>query len=346
MKGFTAQGNSVTYGLLGIKNVGSDFISRIIEERQNGPYTELYDFCNRLQGREFNKRAVESLIRCGAMDCFGTNRRAMLQALPSIVSQLESDRRKNVEGQMGFFELTASDSAQAYVYPEVPEFSKSELLQMEKEMTGLYLSGHPVDKYQNMIASGQCAPVSELLEADSDPSSRYKDNMIVNVIGVINHVTSKTVRNGGVMAFMPIEDIGGSIEVILFPKTLSAFQNIVKEGNIVMVTGKLSIEEEKEPKILAERVLSADSIPQAAKQAPKKKRRGLFLRFESASDPRIEQVKQVLSKTGRGSTPLYFYYLDNKAYDLQPEEASPIVTKEILEKIHVIIGEPNTAFVE
>lgn len=355
LKGFTATGKTISYGLLGIKNLGSEFIKRIIEERQNGPYTELYDFCSRLQGREFNKRAVESLIRCGAMDSFGVSRRAMLQALPVIAGQLEADRRRNVEGQMGFFELTATDTEPVYTYPQVEEFHQTELLQMEKEITGLYLSGHPVDKYQPLIDSGRCAPVSELLEAGSDLHSRYRDNMIVNVIGVINHVTAKTVRNGGVMAFLTIEDTGGAIEAILFPKTLSAYQSLAEEGAVVMVTGKLSLEEEKEPKLLTERLLAADKIsvsPTADKisvspAAEKKRRRkGLFLRVASCEDVRLKQVQQLLAGADAGTTPLYYYYNDTKKYDPRPAQEFLTITPALLTKIYGIIGRENTAFVE
>lgn len=346
LKGFTASGSTISYGLLGIKNLGSEFINRIIQERENGPYTELYDFCSRLQGREFNKRAVESLIRSGAMDSFGTNRRAMLQALPAIASQLEADRRRNVEGQMGFFELTASDKEPAYTYPDVPEFSSAEMLKMEKEITGLYLSGHPVDKYQQLIDADKCASISELLEAGSDLHSRYQDNMIVNVVGIINHVTTKTVRNGGVMAFVTIEDTSGSIEIILFPKIFSAHQNMVEEGTVVMITGKLSLEEEKEPKLLTERLIGADKIPLGSSSEKKHKRKGLFLRVASREDPKLAQVKQLLSHMAKGEAPLYFFYTDEKKYDLQPESDFPKVTVDLLDEIRAIIGAENTAFVE
>lgn len=346
MKGFTSNGSVISYGLLGIKNVGSDFIDRIIAERANGPYMELYDFCTRLQGREFNKRAVESLIRCGALDCFGINRRSMLQALPSIAGQLEAERRRNVEGQMGFFELTASDTASAYDYPQVSEFSKPELLKMEKEMTGLYLSGHPVDKYQPLIDSGRCASVGELLEAEGDPHSRYRDNMKVSVVGVINSVTTKTVRNGGVMAFLTVEDTEGSIEVILFPKTFSAYQKLVEEGQVVVVTGRLSLEEEKEPKLLVEQIFLAEKSQILAPQEKKQKRKGLFLRFDSEKDPRLPLVQERLQNAQRGETPLCFFYNDSKQYDFRPAEEAPCVTTVLLDEICTILGQENTAFIK
>ncbi|MDE5670974.1 MAG: DNA polymerase III subunit alpha, partial [Eubacterium sp.] len=150
VKGFFADGNVINYGLLGIKNLGSEFIKDIIKERRNGQYSDLFDFCSRLINLgHFNRRAVESLIRCGALDSLGSNRRAMLQALPALVSNLEEHRRKTMYGQVGFFDLGTDDNAFGFDFemPDVDEFPKNELLKMEKEITGLYLSGHPLDKY-------------------------------------------------------------------------------------------------------------------------------------------------------------------------------------------------------
>ena len=172
--GFSANGNVINYGLLGIKNIGSEFINDIIKERKNGKYESLFDFCSRLQTAHFNRRAAESLIRCGALDSLGANRRQMLQALPPLVSNLDEIRRKTMYGQVGFFELGGKDSFGVdFEMPDVPEFPQAELLKMEKEMTGLYLSGHPLDKYDKIIEKLGYVRTSDLLEAESNPLAVY-----------------------------------------------------------------------------------------------------------------------------------------------------------------------------
>ena len=150
MKGFTANGKVINYGLLGIKNLGNDFIEDIIKERKNGDFADIFDFCSRMQNGKFNRRAVESLIRCGAMDCFAANRKQMLQALPVLVTNIEEKHRRTMYGQVGLFDIN-DDFGDTFELPDLKEFSKSELLQMEKEMTGLYLSGHPMDKYEDYV---------------------------------------------------------------------------------------------------------------------------------------------------------------------------------------------------
>lgn len=354
-KGFTANGKVITYGLLGIKNVGSDFIDKIINERQtNGYFTDLYDFCYRLKGRDFNKRAVESLIKCGAMDCFEQNRRQMLQALPTITAQIESERRLNVEGQLGFFELTNDASASSFAYPVLDEFPNSQLLKMEKEMTGLYLSGHPVEKYSAFAASSKFAQIGDLI---SEENTQYSDKQNVRVLGIITDVVEKEVKRGGIMAFATIEDVTGSVETIIFPKILAAYSSFVSPGNIVVVDAVLSIEEEKGAKLIVNSVHDAsrafseaqkrshESSTAQTQAASKKKRHGLFVRFSSADDERIERVKSILSQH-KGTVPLAFYYLDEKRYDFFPENRNVYVDDEIIGKISTFMGQENVVFVK
>ena len=171
MQGFTPNGRVINYGLLGIKNVGREFVDDIVKERENGDFKDLPDFCLRMQDRHFNRRAVESLIKCGAMDCFELNRRQMLQALPSIATNIENYRQSTRYGQVAFFELGGNDSPLEFDVPNVDEFPKAELLKMEKEMTGLYLSGHPMDKYSDLCEKLGFANIGELLESANDDMS-------------------------------------------------------------------------------------------------------------------------------------------------------------------------------
>lgn len=356
MKGFFASGNIINYGLLGIKNLGSEFINDIIKERENGKFKNLFDFCSRLQTGHFNRRAVESLIRCGALDSLGANRRAMLQALPALVSNLEDYRRKTMYGQVGFFDLGTDDNAFGFEFemPNVDEFPKNELLKMEREMTGLYLSGHPLDKYDSVINELGYARTIDLLEADGE-LSKYKDGGRVTIAGIISGITVKQTRNGKNMAFVTIEDLFGSIEIIVFPNTLESYNQFIIPGGVITVNGTLSLEEEKDAKVLANVISGApekgrasynDKSGQSKEDTQKKnKKSGLFLRFASRSDEKIEKAKTVTAIFD-GQYPLYFYYADEKKYELQNRSLFVDVNETMLQELSRILGKENVAFVE
>jgi DNA polymerase-3 subunit alpha len=353
MKGFTANGNVINYGLLGIKNLGNDFIEDIIKERQKGDFVNLFDFCDRMQNSHFNRRAVESLIRCGALDCFGSNRRQMLQGLPVLATNIEEKHRQTMYGQVGFFDIN-DDFGNSFDLPDVNEFSKSELLQMEKEMTGLYLSGHPMDKYDDFVKKSFCANTYELLEVGKNQMSQYKDGSNVNLCGIITHITVKQTRtNKANMAFVTLEDLYGTIEVILFPKTFLQYQSLIADNNVIAVSGTLSVEEEKDPKILVNTVCKPNlSKPLAKpagyaykqKEAAKQKRTGLFLKFDSANDVRINVAKAITQKN-RGTLSLYFYYADTKKYALQPKECYVDVNDNMLFELKQILSDKNVAVI-
>ncbi|MCC8074002.1 MAG: DNA polymerase III subunit alpha [Clostridiales bacterium] len=351
MKGFTANGKVINYGLLGIKNVGSEFIDEVIAERKNGAYTDLLDFCKRLQGGHFNRRAVESLIRCGAMDSFGANRRQMLQALPALVSNLEDYRRNTQYGQVGFFDLGKGDGMSFdFDIPDVSEFPKTELLKMEKEMTGLYLSGHPMDKYDDICRSLKYQTTLELLENGRESLPKYKDKSMVHVCGIVTHTTLKQTRNGSTMAFVTLEDLYGSIEIIVFPKTLEKSSNLLYDGSIISVFGNLSVEEEKDAKVLAGEITMPPTREQVKNQpvkpekAEKKKRKpGLFLRFNNKEDEKIALAKRV-TRIFEGTIPLYFYYIDSGKYELQPSTEFVEVNKTELAELRRILGDENVVF--
>ena len=345
MKGFTANGKVINYGLLGIKNLGNDFIEEIIAERKNGDFESLFDFCDRMQSGRFNRRAVESLIRCGALDNLGANRRQMLQGLPVLVTNLEEQRRKTMYGQVGFFDLS-EDFGVEFTLPEVQEFPKNELLQMEKEMTGLYLSGHPMDKYEDYIRSAGCKRTFEVLEA-ANATSALKSGDTVTLCGIITHITIKQTRsNKANMAFVTLEDLYGTLEIVLFPKVFAQYASLVRDGEVIAVSGTLSVEDEKDAKILVNTVFKPGAAPppQQKTTVRQSKRRGLYLKFDSKDDPRIDKVNIVLSIFD-GDMPLYFYYGDEKKYHRLPPSQNTAVNDTMLAEIGRILGDKNVAVI-
>lgn len=343
MKGFTAASDKViNYGMLGIKGVGNDFIEDIIKERQNGKFSSLKDFCERMQGTRFNRRAVESLIRCGALDNLGANRKQMLQVLPILLSSIEERYRKTMYGQVGLFDLGNEKATDEIKLPQVDEFSKNELLQMEKEITGLYLSGHPMDKFDAYVESSGCVRTYDVLEAGKS-GARLKDSAKVSLCGIINHITVKQTRsNKANMAFVTLEDLYGSVEVILFPNTFTRFASQITQGNVITVNGTVSVEEDKESKILVNSVSLPKETPTA--QSQKKKRTGLFLKFSSHNDKTVDEAKKILA-SHKGSLPLYFYFEDTKKYELAPKDNFVAQSETLISELRALLGDGNVALI-
>lgn len=345
LKGFTANGRVINYGLLGIKNIGSEFIDDIVNERKNGEFTSLTDFCQRMQEGHFNRRAVESLIRAGAMDCLGANRRQMLQVLPALLTNLDNYRQSTRYGQVGFFELGGGDSFSFDVeMPDVSEFPKNELLKMEKDMTGLYLSGHPMDKYADICKHLGYADTIDLIEAGKEEMSKYRDRSNVKICGIITHTTLKQTRNNASMAFVTLEDLYGSIEVIIFPKTLEQYQNLIYDGSMISVSGNLSIEEEKDAKVLAGVIEAPPTdVKGGNAEVKKRKKKALYLRFKNKEDKKIHLAKRVTSIFD-GTIPLYFYYTESGEYELQPRADFVEVNETELKELKRILGDENVVY--
>ena len=350
MKGFTAEGKVIHYGLLGIKNLGREFINDIIAERENGAFESIFDFCRRLCDKHFNRRAVESLIRCGALDHLGANRRQMLQALPAIVSNLDEYKNSLRYGQVGFFELSGGqDFGFEFDLPQVEEFPKNECLKMEKEMTGLFLSGHPMDKYDRVLDHLGYPRTAQLLATDGP----YKDGQTVTLCGSVTGITMKKTRAGESMAFVQLSDSLGSMEVLVFPKVLTRYARFIAEGKVITVTGALSLEEEKDAKILANTIdgpPTAQTLPLTAHAAvlpteeKRHKHRGLFLRLDSQTDPRLHKA-QVVTSIFDGPEPLWYYYKDTGRYVRAPQQDFVSVNPTMLAELKRILGHDNVVYI-
>ena len=251
-KNFTVAPNgrkAIMFGLLAIKNLGHDFIDAIILERErNGKFTSFYSFCKRVHGKGFNRRAVESLIKSGALDGLGNNRQEMLLNLSNVIDDLDSAKRRNLEGQIGFFDLLSNDVATEFKMKSMVEYPTSVLLSYEKETTGLYISSHPMEQYVQLKKKLKCDIISEIVGEEDAYSYKYADGSSVKVMGIISSVTKKQTKNGDSMAFITLEDVDGSVEIIVFPKLYSKYANIMYSGTVLMVGGRLSVKEEERTK--------------------------------------------------------------------------------------------------
>ncbi|MCL2494951.1 MAG: DNA polymerase III subunit alpha [Oscillospiraceae bacterium] len=345
---FAVENDSIRFGLLAIKNLGSGFIRQIIAEREaNGPFTGFYNFLKRMHDKDFNRRAAESLIKAGALDGLGANRREMMMALGAFIGELEDDARRNVEGQIGFFDSDMigmlAAGAQRAAEPPVPkqaEFSHEELLANEKETLGFYLSGHPLSKLDDLARRLGSAKISDLLDpANETGQGPYQDNEDLRLLCVIAGVKKKTVKNDAVMAFLTIEDLYGQMECLVFPSTLERCANLFQEGRTVLISGRLSLQENKEAKLLCNTIedMGEASDQQPTAPAQKKGRRGVFLRLDSKDDPRLPAVLRFL-EIFEGQLPVSIYYEDTKQYEKRPgADWNPALSRELTR----LLGEGN-----
>lgn len=350
---FEVSDGNIHFSLLAVKNLGRGFIRRMVDERtMNGNFKDFYDFCRRMYGKDFNRRAIESLVKCGAFDGMGANRRQMCAVIDPIIEELDNTKRRNVEGQIGFGDLSSGSAAEptesksSFAYPPAEEFSPEMLLKYEKEVAGMYLSGHPMAQYRELSKALKCAQIGDIAAEES----RYRDNDRVLLLGLITSAKKKITKSDATMAFLNFEDMTGSIEVIVFPKTLIEKPTMFHEGNILLLHGRVSMREDEDTKVVCEAVEPCpSSVPAEAAKAPtqekKKAARGLFLRFDTASSPQIEYCRKLLNIFD-GAVPLYYYFADTKKYKRNPIGQNIDVNDVLLRELRKILGESNVIFNE
>ncbi|MCQ2470954.1 MAG: DNA polymerase III subunit alpha [Clostridia bacterium] len=344
---FTVSDGNIRFGLLAVKNLGRGLISRIIYERQNGKFTTFYNFCKRMQGTDLNRRALESLVKCGALDSLDANRRSMLLGMNDILSSLDDSRRRNIDGQIGLFDAGVSSVPVAEpTLKFIDEYPSNELLAMEKETTGLFLSGHPMFAYNEKVRELKCTDIGALTAEDSG----FSDNDRVRVMGIITSVKKKITKNDTTMAYVTVEDTTGTVELLIFPKVYQAVAHLLKEGTVYVFTGRVNIREDEEPKILCDFMESPDTATplkvnktssyQKKDTPPQKKRKGIFLRFDSQNDVRIKKAEQYMAIFD-GNVPVYFYFNDTKKYTLLPKEKFIYENEPLMRELKALLGDEN-----
>ena len=309
---FAVDGDSIRFGLGAVKNIGRALIRNISDKRSaDGPFKSMEDFLQRMGDGELNKRAVENFIKCGALDSFGHHRSELLAVYDSMMDSVSASRKRNVEGQMGLFSmLSEDDKAAAIPIPSLPELSRADMMTMEKETTGIYISGHPMDDYRGLLKGTHVVPIGVLM-GDENP---YQDDSTVSVAGIVQNVKMKTTRNNSMMAYVTVEDDTASIEMLAFSNVLSQYGGYLRDNSAVVIVGRLSIRDEKEPQIVINRVRPisdfADEIaalePEKATPPPIPAGK-LYLQLTGEADPRYQKVKAILNMfPGNGQVVLFF----------------------------------------
>ncbi len=304
---FTVENGSIRFGMGAVKNVGRGLIRSMAANREEkGPFRSLEDFLQRM-GDELNKRAVENFIKCGAMDSFGYHRSELLSVYEVMMDSIASSKKKNLEGQMGLFSMLEDDPAVSIPIPSLPEKSKPELMLMEKETTGIYLSGHPMDDYRAFLKNTHVVPIAQLLGEECT----YKDDQIVSVAGVVQSVKMKTTRNNSMMAYITLEDDTGSIEMLAFSNTLSQCGGYLRENDPVVITGRFSVRDDKDPQIVVNRARPMSDYAQGTAveedNSPVLEEGTLYLRLPNEQEPLFGKIKAILNMfPGDNSAVLYF----------------------------------------
>ena len=322
---FTVSGSDIRFGLVAIKGIGWGFIEELKAERAaGGPFRTLDEFCRRMVPRDLNRRAVESLIKAGAFDSLGFKRRALLTAAGPIIESVTADSRKNIAGQLDLFGMGSDEeesrSVRTIPLPDVPEFTRQELMSMERETTGLYLTGHPMDDYRDRARDVGAVAIGAVLNdfAEGNPQ-RFRDGQEITVAGVVASYKTRTTRNNTLMSYIQLEDDTGSMELLAFQRALDSGGSYVQDAAPLLVRGKISLRDEKEPQLMVDSIRPLSDLdipggsaaPAAAPPKPNGKPRTLYVRIPSAEHPLCRRVKLLLTMFP-GSDRIVLYMEDTK----------------------------------
>ena len=339
--GFTVEGKDIRFGLLALKNVGRNLIATVVRERSGTPYRSLYDFCKRLHGTEINRRAVESMIKSGAFDNLEAKRRSMMDGVEGILKSVESEARRNLDGQIDLFGALDGEQESGRNVYKLPdsgeEYPYDILLQMEKEVSGLYLSGHPLDHYRPVIEKVSTCRISELV---GENAHAYDEQNVTLVCTVVRTKTINT-KAGGMMAFITVEDLSGSMEVLAFPKVLLAASEAVHDNAVVVIKGRVSYKEDEPSKLIADSIVDVERYePDKIKTDIKSTKNGLWLKLSSMRSESFEETKNLL-QIFEGNFPVYMYFEDTKQRMLAPKSLWCTQSDLLVSELERVLGASN-----
>ncbi len=307
---FTVVEEGIRFGLVALKGVGRNIILSLLEERErNGPFTDFMDFCDRMFSQDLNRRVVESLIKSGAFDRMGVRRSQLMQVYGQVLDGIAASRRRNLEGQMDLFGLGGGEEERTLpplVLPNIPEYAPQELMAMEKETTGLYLTGHPMDQYRDAVRAKGAVTIGSILtdfEREEGPEL-YRDGQRVSIAGVISAHRTRTTKNNTLMAYVTLEDDTAAMELLCFARVLDESGGYIKDNMPILATGRISVRDEKQPQMMVDAIEPLQ--PEMARAADQGGRK-LWLRLPSREDPRLRKLKLILSMfPGEEQAVLYF----------------------------------------
>lgn len=336
---FSVSDGRIRYGMSAIKSIGRPIIEAIVEERKkNGKFTDLHDFIERMIGQGVNKRYIENLIKAGAMDSLKANRRQMMMGYGPIVESVSQDKKNEISGQMDLFSMFAEEDTAGYKtpLPNVSEYSKEELLVYEKEVMGIYVSGHPLESYEGLMKKNITASSVDFEIDEETGQSVVRDQQNVVIGGMITEKSTKNTKNGKMMAFLTVEDLFGTVEVIVFPKDYEKYRSMLIEDSKVFIVGRASVSEEEKGKVILSRLIPFEQVP-----------RQLWIRFANKAEylQHEEELNQILSASD-GNDEVVIYCEAEKAKKYMPRNMTVNAGKELLDILHSRFSEKNIKVVE
>ena len=337
--GFSVSGDGIRYGLSAIKSVGRPVVDAILEERKkNGIFSSMEDFINRMTNKEVNRRTIENFIKSGAMDSLPGTRRQKVAVAPILLDNKARERKNAWEGQMSLFDLVSEEEKKEYQvsFPDVGEYSKEELLAFEKDILGVYISGHPLDDYEGLWRKNITATAADFIVDEETEEAAVKDGMKAVVGGLVAGKVVKTTRSNQLMAFITLEDLMGSVEVIVFPKNYEADRDILTEDSKIFIKGRVSLGDEPVGKLVCEQVIPFAKVP-----------RELWLQFE---DKEMYQAMEGtilgILKESEGPDRVVIYLKKERAKKILPANWKVEAAGELLDTLVCKLGEKNVKLVE
>lgn len=337
--GFSVSGDGIRYGLSAIKSVGRPVVDAILEERKkNGIFSSMEDFINRMTNKEVNRRTIENFIKSGAMDSLPGTRRQKVAVAPILLDNKARERKNAWEGQMSLFDLVSEEEKKEYQvsFPDVGEYSKEELLAFEKDILGVYISGHPLDDYEGLWRKNITATSADFIVDEETEEAVVKDGMKVVIGGLVAGKVVKTTRSNQLMAFITLEDLMGSVEVIVFPKNYEADRDVLTEDSKIFIKGRVSLGDEPVGKLVCEKVIPFSKVP-----------RQLWLQFE---DKEIYQAMEGeilgILKESEGPDSVVIYLKKERAKKILPANWKVEAAGELMETLICKLGEKNVKLVE
>ncbi len=336
---FSVSDGSIRYGLSAIKGLGRPVIDSVVKIReQGGAFTSLKDFAERLSGKEVNKRTVESFIKSGAFDSLPGTRKQQMMMYVQILDEVAQSKKRNLTGQLSLFDFADEEDKQEMEisYPDIGEYSKEQLLALEKEVMGIYVSGHPLESYEELLKKNVTHNTIDFALDEETGETKVNDGEMAVVGGIISVKTVKTTRNNSMMAFITLEDMAGAVEVILFPKDYEKYKAYLSEDSKILIKGKITVEEEKAAKIICQEVIPFDHNPKEV--WIKYKDKESFVQDE-------QSLYEILSQYD-GNDQVKIYLECEKAIKQLPKSKSIKAENVLLTKLREIYGEANVKVVE
>lgn len=336
--GFSVKNNSIVYGLSAIKSIGKSVIDTIVEERElNGKYTSLKNFIERLSGKEVNKRTVENFIKAGAFDSLDGNRRQLMTVYSRIIDSVNEEKKKSITGQMSLFDLVSDEDKADYEIrmPDLEEYSKEEKLAFEKEVLGVYVSGHPLEQYEDKWRKNVKSFTKDFI-TDEEGNTIAKDNTVTIVGGMIDTITLKTTRNGKTMAFITLEDLYGVMEILIFPNVLERYRYMLKENEKIFVKGKVSIGDDEQGKLICDQIISFDKVP-----------RELWIQFKDKNEYMLKENELLeFIRNSDGNDTLIIYCKAEKVKKVFPRNMRINADADMINQLSEKYGADNVKVVE